>query len=295
MNKNRLPDFIIIGAPNSGSTSLWHAFRQHPNIFMPDNKEPAFFTWDNCSEKLDWYYSLFEPATSSQKTGEASVHYCQTNIWPETAQRIQSYIPEVKLLYIVRHPLRRLESCWRQALHTGHWKKKHYVDSKMPLDFNRAVLEYPHFLPVCKYWQHLNVYLNYFPDEQIMVLFLEDFKCDTAGVLNKCFDFLGVGTDMLKSNGTKPQNIGGKKTMENPLYESFKSIRLFQLYGKFVPRFLRNAVYSTIGTQKVPSRIRWNEKTILTVKRELQDDMDAFLDYADKPRTFWNLDQYNLA
>ncbi len=80
-----LPNFIIIGAPKCGSTVLYHYLRAHPDIFMPDNKEPLFFAWDGIApvhrgpgdDETDIgtindrcnYEELFEPAISEATVG----------------------------------------------------------------------------------------------------------------------------------------------------------------------------------------------------------------------------------
>ena len=42
---DQLPDFLLIGAPRSGTTSLYHHLKAHPQIFMSAVKEPGFFAF----------------------------------------------------------------------------------------------------------------------------------------------------------------------------------------------------------------------------------------------------------
>ena len=72
----RVPDFFIVGHEKCGTTALYMMLREHPQIFMPDLKEPRFFApelrsrfRDRATEEvkrlhtLDGYLSLFDAAT----------------------------------------------------------------------------------------------------------------------------------------------------------------------------------------------------------------------------------------
>ena len=85
------PNFFIVGAAKSGTTSLTNYLSKHPNIFIPKLKEPKFFSLqdntfphrgpgDNIVDKrviknLEEYERLFIPANDARAKGEASVDY----------------------------------------------------------------------------------------------------------------------------------------------------------------------------------------------------------------------------
>src|ERR1019366_7608651 len=77
----RVPDFFIVGHPKSGTTALYEMLRAHPQIFMPEVKEPVYFATElprrahryQAPAKLEEYLTLFEPAGPEQIIGEASV------------------------------------------------------------------------------------------------------------------------------------------------------------------------------------------------------------------------------
>jgi hypothetical protein len=97
----KLPDFLIVGAGKSGTTSLYHYLRQHPQIFMPEIKEPKFFAFAETPTSFvypkgttiiwnfDEYKSLFEPAREDQKLGEASPIYLR--YYEKTIENIKKY------------------------------------------------------------------------------------------------------------------------------------------------------------------------------------------------------------
>ena len=105
------PDFIIIGAAKSGTTTLYQYLCRHPQIYMSTPKEPDFFSLDmNYHKGIEWYESLFDGAKPEQICGEASTTYSRWHQHPKAAERISQYLPKVKLIYIMRHPVDRAYS-----------------------------------------------------------------------------------------------------------------------------------------------------------------------------------------
>ena len=90
--RGRVPDFFIVGHAKSGTTALYEMLRTHPQIFLPEGKEPWFFATDMrprfppphagaLPEVLEDYLALFEGAQPGQRVGEASSSY----LWSRTA------------------------------------------------------------------------------------------------------------------------------------------------------------------------------------------------------------------
>src|SRR5262249_24539009 len=101
-------------------------------------------------------------------------------IYPKASGRIAAHVPDAKLIYIVRNPLERIESHWRHLLGRGH-----------NISFEE-LLSHPDVLDTSRYWRQISAYREHFPDEQILVLFFEDFVEDPSAILKRCFEFLGV-------------------------------------------------------------------------------------------------------
>jgi len=177
------PNFFIIGAPKAGSTTLWHELRKHPDVFMPEEKEPRFFLKDRSNVERRAYLALFEEGKESEAIGEATPGYSKVLPRPDTPRRIAAQVPNARLIYIVRHPLRRMESSWRQNVYRG----------RLPHDtFNDAIRRYRPLVESSLYFECIKAYRQHFPDEQMLVVFLEDLAQQPNRVLNDCFEFLGV-------------------------------------------------------------------------------------------------------
>ena len=123
MDKYRKPDFFIVGAPKCGTTSMFHYLRQHPQIFMPDNKEPHYFgkdlikMSDEFIDNEDEYLNLFKDAKSDQKLGEASTFYLYSK---SAYKEIKEYNPDAKIIIMLRNPIDFLHSLHSQLLFSGY-------------------------------------------------------------------------------------------------------------------------------------------------------------------------------
>jgi hypothetical protein len=100
-----LPNFVVIGAMRSGSTSLYKYLQAHPQVFMP-RKEIHFFDakWER---GLSWYLSRFEGFAGQPAVGEATPTYLAD---PVALDRMAVTIPDARLLAILRDPVERAYS-----------------------------------------------------------------------------------------------------------------------------------------------------------------------------------------
>ncbi|MEM8504597.1 MAG: sulfotransferase domain-containing protein [Cyanobacteria bacterium P01_D01_bin.1] len=158
----QLPNFLIIGAPKAGSTSLWNELRQHPNVFLTSIKEPNFFCVNSANyQDWSWYTSLFRDGVGKSAIGEASVAYSLVERNPTTPALIAQHLPHIRLIYIVRHPLQRIESAWLHHI---------CMRNSIPSDFSQAVREFRPLIEGTLYSRNLGEYRRYFADEQILGL-----------------------------------------------------------------------------------------------------------------------------
>jgi Sulfotransferase family len=110
-----IPDFFVVGAAKSGTTSLYHYLDQHPDVYMPRNKEPHYFSrvppfpgrGSHPVTSEEEYLDLFKLWNKESVAGEASPSY----LWDEKAPyRIKETVPQAKIIAILRHPVERAYS-----------------------------------------------------------------------------------------------------------------------------------------------------------------------------------------
>ncbi len=178
-----LPNFLIIGAAKCGTTSLHFYLSQHPKIWMSREKELRFFIEEmNWNRGLEWYKAQFDGRFPLR--GEATPYYTNEPKFRGVARRIQSIMPDAKLIYLVRDPIQRILSAF---VHAVVWDNE-----KRP--FEEAVLastENP-YIDRSRYFFQLSHYLEFFPSCQIFIQSTEELHASRRMVLRKIFKFLEV-------------------------------------------------------------------------------------------------------
>ena len=200
-----LPTFIIAGAPKCGTTALWAYLNEHPEVFMTKIKEPRFFSQRyrevsanfitpgpeksaNYNKGIKWYESLFEPGIHKKARGEASTHYFYAS---DSAVLIKKDLPDVRLIFVLRDPVERLYSHYWQDSKAGiNLPCFDYI-----VDRNNPYLEY--YIYVSSYKIHIERYLKEFPRNQILILFLSDFRNNPVETFIKVCSFLDIDSSFI--------------------------------------------------------------------------------------------------
>lgn len=201
-NEYSLPDFLIIGAGKSGTTSLDQYLQQHPKLFMSRRKEPNFFAYESIPEtalnkyisrhyyqsivKLNDYQKLFAGAKKNQLLGEVSNTYL---VMDNAAERIKYYVPNVKLIAILRQPAERLYS---RYLHLARENRLPSKDFRTVFDKNSIWWKRNDLIKEGFYFKNLSRFYSLFPPENIRVYFNEDLKNRPKELINDICSFLSI-------------------------------------------------------------------------------------------------------
>src|SRR5579875_2755378 len=198
--KGRIPDFFIVGHHKSGTTALYEMLRSHPQIFMPDLKEPRFFAGDlrfqfgnNASERLpqtlEEYLSLFEPATPEQRVGEASPSYLKSETAAGTIAEVQ---PAARIIAILREPASFVRSLQLQLLQEHVETEKDLARAVAGERITREGKEVLRYSDHVRYVEQLRRYHERFAPEQVLVLIYDDFRRDNDATVRRVLRFLEV-------------------------------------------------------------------------------------------------------
>lgn len=193
----RLPDFLIIGACKAGTTTLWKYLQRHPQIGMLDPKEPEFFSKsEHYSKGIDWYKRLFAAIPEGVVCGEASTTYSRHPHFGDVPSRIYAHAPNVRLIYMLRHPVERTYS---------HYQ--HRMRLNVPrMTFEEALESDPMFLDSSLYLMQMEQYLARFDRSQLLPVLLDDLSADPERTLRMIQDFLGVEPKSLSESGALASN-----------------------------------------------------------------------------------------
>lgn len=193
-----MPNFLIIGAQKAGTTALYHYLKQHPQIYMSPVKEPHFFSFEgeeaNSSAHItdiDTYRGLFEGVSGETAIGEASPSYIYI---PQSCERIRHYVPEAKLIAILRNPAERAYSNFLYALWLG---REPLTDFALALRKEEERIQdgwgpFWHYQRKGFYYEQLKPYFERFDRAQIKIHLYEDLNTRAVEVLQDIFSFLGV-------------------------------------------------------------------------------------------------------
>jgi len=179
-----LPNFLVIGAPRSGTTWIDENLRCHPDVFMPKRKELHFFD-RHFDRGLPYYESLFADWAGQKAAGEATpdyLHgvYSKNNI----PAHIKKCLPNVKLIACLRNPVERAYS--------RYWNSKAKFDHNAKLTFEDKLHAKPEFIQEGFYFDQLVRFLELFPSDQMLVLLYDDIRDRPGTFMKDIYEFIGV-------------------------------------------------------------------------------------------------------
>lgn len=275
--------FLVPGFSKCGTTTLCSLLDQHPDIHIPALKEPNFFCKDDYCERWHEYRNLFADSGSARVLGEGSTFYTTVEFEVRVQQRIKLHYPEIRLIFIARDPINRIESSIREFHHSG---PRFGFDT--PFDTEQALRKFPGIINDTQYWSRLNNYKVHFPEENIHVLFLEDLNSQTEEELVKCFKFLGVDPAIPVASLSARLNAGSSKLYDSRLLRKIRNNRFTGIPLSKIPVATQDRVFSRVGLRrKFTDPISWKPETKYWLLSQLQEEMSAFLDYAGKPSNYW--------
>ena len=190
-------DFLILGAQKSGTTSLAHQLGQHPEVSFCRVKEPHYFSLEaDRGKSISWYHDLF-PSQSETRLGEGSTSYTFFPEYPDTVDRIFRYNPSMRLIYLVRNPISRIESQLTHDTLRGHLSST---------DPEQAVFEDPRYLDRSRYLTQISRYLERFDRSSIHIEVFERMVADPSAALQRVLTFLGLDVSALPAIDLQPRN-----------------------------------------------------------------------------------------
>lgn len=200
----QLPQFLIIGAQKAGTTFLYQELMSHPNLAGSITKELHFFDGRHYSRGIDYYGAHFSSRGGDVLRGEASPGYL---FHPHAASRVVEHLPDVKVIALLRDPVRRAFSQWQHERRLGYEpidsfeaaleaeaERTHNEYERLleePAYDSYAVRHYAyklrgHYAPQIRRWQ------SAIGTEQILLLESTDLYKDTVSTLLRVHEFLGV-------------------------------------------------------------------------------------------------------
>ena len=301
-NRMAMPNFIVIGAGKSGTTALYRYLEQHPQVYMSPVKETNFFALDgkkadfrdpSAAQRINsWsvtrlkdYQALFDRASGEAALGEASPLYLYD---ARTAGRIRHYLPDARLIVVLRNPAERAHSAFTHLVRDG---------LEPHADFGRALAQEDqrvadhwswiwHYKRMGFYYEQLNRYYDLFDREQIAVYLYEDLKSDPANVVVDIFRRLGIDPQFRPDTSVRFNRSGVPKSKA---LHSFlmRSSPLKAPFKRFIPTGVRKRLVADLRNRNLREPPRLSQEMRLSLAEAYRDDVLKLQDLIQRDLTGW--------
>lgn len=299
-----MPNFLIIGAPKSATTSLYEYLKQHPEIYMSPNKEPHFFAFegkqpDFCGPgdadawinkfsivNLAEYQQQFECVTTEKAIGEASTMYLYL---PQSPERIKHYIPDVKLIVILRHPVDRGFSHFLNLRRDGR---------EWLTDFARALAEEDqriqkhwapawHYKQVGLYARQIQRYFQLFDQEQIKIYLYEEWRENPKEIMRDIFQFLEVD-DTWAPDMSEKHNVSSFVHKNKNIHNFLTKPNLMKdILRKVIPARIRQPMSAKVFRKNMDTPPKLNPELRQQLIPEFREDILNLQEVIDRDLSSW--------
>lgn len=265
-----LPNFLVIGASKSGTSSLNNLLQQHADIFMSEVKEPHYFCLKGSgmrmagpgdqrrlarvTAELEAYQGLFRGSEGSAAVGEASTNYLYD---PEAARLIRKTLPEVRLICLLRDPVERAYSAYRHVRRDGDEDAPSFLEGLQREGQRRARgFDYLWWYRECGFYsRHLEVYTSLFDPEQVLLLpFSELAGGKVNALMEKVERFLELEPHPKRYVSIRENSAGG-------------------MIGQRMTQSLEGSLPSKLWRRLLPLRLRLHLRAIRSRKGGKEDEL----------------------
>jgi hypothetical protein len=301
-----VPDFFIVGHHKSGTTALYEMLRRHPQIFMPDVKEPRYFADDlrfqfepqpsnHLPKTYEEYLSLFAPAAPDQRVGEASPSYLKSHTAAQAIARVQ---PAARIIAILREPASFVRSLQMQLLQehveTETDLRRAVANEQIDRD-GRQVLRYSDHV---HYVEQLRRFHAQFAPEQVLVLIYDDFRNDNEATVRRVLRFLDVDDQapihIMDANPTVRVRSVRLDDAMRKLYSRSGPAKVFNTTVKAItPQRTRRRLMRTIRKQIVYGAPQApQESEMMELRARYKPEVVALSEYLDRDLvSLWGYDR----
>lgn len=271
-----VPNFILAGAMKSGTTFLTNLLLNHPDIKFIDRKmDYSYFDDDRIYKRgKDWYLSLFNDLVENKKEGTLiGQTSADINFNPESVNRVLEHDPNMKLIFVLRHPIERTYSLyWHQyGMAREHRRFEQAIENERVV-LNKSYNNFKHksFVERSRYDKQFKNIVGVVPEENLLILDFDSLVKDTKTTVNIVLDFLGAS----KINDIEDLNFS--KLPKNP------ALIPTSHFIVVLSAFIQNLGMVRVGRRLVnltrqevrPPKMKPETRALL--EEELKDDIQFF-------------------
>jgi len=203
--KNNLPNFLIVGAGKSGTTSLYYYLKQHPAIYMSPLKEPHYLICDSLVKPhlssgahkyntpivkdFEEYKDIFSGAKDESQIGEASTGYLY--YYKDAIPQIKRVLGNIKIIIILRNPIDRAYSHYLHHIRDGSEQLSFEEALQVENERKKSNWAWTFFYKeVGMYYEQVKAYLSNF--ENVKIFLFDELNKDAPTLVKNIYSFLEV-------------------------------------------------------------------------------------------------------
>ncbi len=209
----RWPDFFVVGAMRSGTTSIYNYLRNHPGMFVTVPKEPHFFACETCRNRgalissaigdERGYLKSYEKARADQLVGDFSV----SNLWCQSAaRRIFDKAPRAKIIIVLRNPVDRAFSHY--LLRSDQQSESRTFEEAINSEISTPNGERC-YLDIGNYASQVSKYLELFPPDRLSIRLYDDLARSRESFISETLEFLELPGEIRSEDMNFRANAGG--------------------------------------------------------------------------------------
>lgn len=246
-----LPNFLIVGAAKSGTSSLHEYLKQHPDIFLPHIKEPMFFcdSPGRVTVNLADYAQLFRAATSYKAIGEASTPYLYDL---EAPMKIKNTLGNIPIIILLRQPAERAYSLWsyfyHQQFETLSFEASLAAEAerKASIEFQKSSPVYPgyrFYFSSGLYAEQIERYISIFGKSRVHVFLFDQLKQTPDAVCRQIFQILCVDEQFTPKFAIYNEQKTSKIGWVSQLMTTHRPVTVDKIYNR-LPYLLRETAFN---------------------------------------------------
>ena len=284
--KNDSPNFIVIGAPKSGTTSLFYYLKQHPEIYLPTRKELHYFSYEDLKKSINGigdanvlsglisdikeYKSHYNKVNSEKAIGEISPSYLY---YSDSAKKIYDTLGKIKIIIILRNPF---EKAYSQYMHLVRDKREtlSFWDA-LQIEKQRMKEGWSdiwRYAESSLYTDRIKTFINVFGKSNVKIILFEDFISETNSVMKDIFKFLNVENDIIL-NTNKIYNKSGK-SKSKLIARFFSAPNLLKtVIKKMIPEKIRIPIRLFILDRNTGNKEEIDKKSKISLKEYFLKDI----------------------
>lgn len=308
-----MPNFLVVGAAKAGTTSIYQYLQQHPQVYLSPIKEANYFAKDIPLDKIrkDYYKGgaldvasyvetdlseqihiafveqeahyrkLFKNVKDEKAVGEISNAYLHSEV---AAEEIYAANPDMKIIMILRDPIKRAFSHYKMTLRIGLVKDSFYEELQRDYNATEKGFRVTHlYVEMGQYADQVQRFLKVFPREQVKIFLFDDLRSDVAGLIDDMLGFLGVDTkdavdtSFQANKASVPKNAG--------LVHFLRKTGIRKVAKNLAPRFIADAAKKFFYKQKDDLTITQRERDFL--RPLFEEDVRRLEKILDRDLSHW--------